>query len=210
MNDEVHHHRHHHSHRKLTAFGSLQPRPLLVSGLISVLTAVILYVLCNQWLGIGMLIGQHVRWFFVLASLLSGYGIGVLLWSVVGIPHTDDGKRSWDKCSAVIAVVLYHLAAAIGYFLMFPRFMYVFTLGLWTIKTLLCFFIITDFLFVPDSALRKLGVLLFLVCTLWCPFLLPDLWGAIQWFAAKIAFIALAIELFRYSWRMYKPHKKRI
>ena len=208
MNDKVQHHRHHHSHRKVTAFGSMQPRPLLVSGLISVLTAVLLYVVCNQWLGISMLIGPHVRWMFVLGSLLSGYGIGVLLWSVVGKPDNDSGKRSWDKCSAVIAVVLYHIAAAIGYFFMFPRFLYILALGLWIIKTLLCFFIITDFLFVPDSNLRKLGVLLLLVCTLWCPYLLPDPWGAIQWFLAKIAFVVLAIELFRYSWRMYKPRKK--
>ena len=53
---------------------------LIRTALICVLLSVTLYVLASRWIGVVFDCGMPVKWLYVAAHLLAGYGMAVLLW----------------------------------------------------------------------------------------------------------------------------------
>ena len=208
MKDMVQQYGNRDSHGRLSAFGGSLTCILLVSGLLAALSAVVLHVICNGWQDIFVLEGLSVQWLFVTAHLLSGYGMGVLLWAVVGQFKESCCRRNWWQCLAVIAIVGYHLSAAVGYSPLSFSGIDGVTFVLWMLKTLLCLFIIYDFLMPEDSPLHEAGIAMLITCVSSCPYQLRGNWALTQWMVFNITFTMLAIELFCHAWQLYMPRRK--
>lgn len=207
MKDMVQQYGFSYSRQRGLAFGGLLSGLLLISGLLAALSAAVLYFVCNGPQGVNMLMGVPEQWLFVTTHLLAGYGMGVLLWAVVGQPKVSGSRRNWWQCSAVIAVVAYHLSAAVGCSPLAFAGIDELMLVLWVLKTLLCLFIIYDFLVLEDS-LHEAGIAMLIACVSNCPYYLPGGWAVTQWMVFNITFALLAIELFCRAWQLYMPRRR--
>lgn len=92
----------------------------------------------------------------------------------------------------LLSVVLYVLAFSME----FACFFYEVTLGFWLLKTFFCVFLILDFITEDRLPLRPAGLLLIIICVANSPYQLPGNWAFVQWFTAKVAMVALAVELY--------------
>ena len=182
----------------------MKQKLLMRTALASMLLAAVLFLLAGRWVEATFGYGLPYRWMYVVAHLLSAYGMGVLLRPVVRrrdmlrSHHSvllDKGPNRWEL-TAVWAIVAFHLVAAVMYALEFAWFLYEVTFAFWLLKTFFCAFLIYDFLTEDHLALRPAGMLLIVICVAGSPFHLPGNWAFVQWFTVKVVTAAFAIELY--------------
>lgn len=179
---------------------------LIHAAMICVLLSVVLHVLASRWIGVAFDYGLPIRWMYVTVHLLAGYGMAVLLWPAVrrsvntrrrresSVALGGDADR-WEVV-AICAIVAYHVVAAVAFSMEFACFFYEVTLGFWLLKTFFCVFLILDFITEDRLPLRPAGLLLIIICVANSPYQLPGNWAFVQWFTAKVAMVALAVELY--------------
>lgn len=197
-------------HAAVSAFGRLNPKLLLVSAMIAALSSVLTFAVCCRWLSFADLLNPLIPGLFTMAHLLAAYGMGVLLWAVVGLPDEAGKHINHWKLVAVLFIVAYHVTAAAGNALSFRLDLMDITEVLWFVKTFFCFFIIFDFIMKDDSPLQEIGLLMFVACIASCPYQLPNGWDIFQWFVDKVSTAAFALELFFFDRNTYKERKRRL
>ena len=170
-----------------------QPGTALAASLLSTL----LFVLCSSRLGIAWTLGLPWLKLYVCAHLLGGYGLCSLLWGLVSVPEPDTGRRNLLLCGAVVTVGVYHAVAAAAYALSFPLWLYYAVSVMWWVKTIGALFIAFDFFVCRDVRRAWAGAFLILYSAAGAPYYLPGILGLMQWGIAKVAAIALAIQLYR-------------
>lgn len=168
------------------------------------LLSTLLFIACST---LQMAYGFNVlvQILYVIAHPLAAFGVSMLLWSVVSVPDEVGGSRDKLPCLAVFAVIAYHLMAMVCFALAFKTNLYDVTVGVWWLRTLLCIFIIIDFIFFGDTLMTAAGVLLLIAFGAGGPYALPEGLGIAQWILAKLATIALYFVLYRCAVRIYTP-----
>ena len=172
-------------------------RSLLKVSFAASLLSTLIFILCSNKLGLANMCGISGQWLYVVAHVLGGFGVGILLWPIVNRREPDTGRKDIVLLSAVIAIVVYHLAAAVAYAMSFDYRLYLVILILWWLKTALAFFIAFEFIVCRRSDYTWAGISMIIAYVAGCPYSLPDTFGILQWIIAKMATVVLAILLYR-------------
>ena len=199
--------RHSRSIRGIAAFSSADAVTVLRYALAASLAGTLLFVTAHFLPSTMPAFALMLRGMFVAAHLLLAFGGSVLLWAVVSVPDEMTGECDDLHKGAAILNALYHLAAAVGVAVGYRYGMYYVVLVLWWLRSLAGLFVIIDFVLRGDGSLQLAGVLMLLFFIAGCPYLLPDLWGVLQWAVAKLAVVCLCVQLYRCAVRLYRHRR---
>lgn len=188
----------------IAAFSSIDARVVLLYALAAAVAGTLLFV-AGHLLPVAVPATVMLQpAMFVTAHLLMAFGGSILLWAVVSVPDEMTGECEVLNEGAAIVNAIYHLAAAVGVALGYRYGMYYVVLVLWWLRSLAGLFVIIDFVLRGDGSLQLAGVLMLLFFIAGCPYLLPDLWGVLQWAVAKVAVLWLCVQLYRCAVRLYR------
>lgn len=219
--DDMHHHKHHHSKYKyLPLCGWMRARRLLFWAMVASLLSTLIFVFCRVSVGIGINLNFPLQWLYVVAHLLGCFGNTILLWGVLSIRLRYEKDVTFAtyfnsfSFYAVYATALYHIACTASYAFVEVKSLYVIAMAMWCVRTFFCIPVVFELFKGGDSLYRMTAISLFIYYVAGTPNVLPTYLGMVQWIAAKIAAIGMAVLLYycgcsKYSENRHIHHKDK-
>ena len=208
------HHTHHRSKYKyMPLCGWMRATHLLVWALAASLLSTLIFVLCSVRGGIGNYLGLPVQQLYVVAHLFGCFGNTILLWSILSIRLRYEKKVTFDtyfNCIsfyAVYATAIYHIACAISYAFVEVKVLYMFAVSMWWIRAFLGLHVVLVLFKYGDTLYRVTAVALLIYYIAGAPYVLPTYLAMVQWIAAKLSAVGMAVLLYYCGRSKYSDSK---